>query len=84
MAGHHFISYSSVDAQDFVFQLHDVLLAGPLSIPVWLDKRRLRPGDDWDKQIVEAIRTCDSLLFVMTHDSVRRWVSLQTGMDARP
>ena len=70
MSNYHFISYSSVDAIDFVFQLYDSLLAGPPSIPVWLDKRELHAGQDWDKQIVEAIRICDSMMFVMTHDSV--------------
>ena len=70
MSNNHFISYSSVDALDFAFQLYDSLLAGPPSIPVWLDKRELHAGQDWDEQIVEAIRICDSMMFVMTHDSV--------------
>jgi hypothetical protein len=62
--GYHFISYSRVDAKDFAVRLADALGAA------WLDKRRLKPGLDWDEQIDEAIKTCDSLLFVMTRDSV--------------
>src|SRR5262245_32649265 len=48
----------------------DALQAGLPPIPVWLDKRDLIPGEDWDSQVAQAIRTCDSLLFVMTRDSV--------------
>ena len=70
MAHHHFISYSPSDGQDFAIQLCDALAAGPPSYTVWLDKRQLRPGSAWDEQIVEAIRTAESLLFVMTRDSV--------------
>jgi len=70
VTNHQFISYSSVDAEDFVIRLYNELKAGPPSIPVWLDKRDIKPGQDWDKQIAEAIRTCDNLIFVMTHDSV--------------
>jgi tetratricopeptide (TPR) repeat protein len=70
MTNHHFISYSSVDALESSLQLADALEAGPPPIPVWLDKRELQPGQEWDEQIVEAIRICDSFLFVMTRDSV--------------
>ena len=70
MNRHHFISYSPSDGQAFAIRLCDTLTAGPPSYAVWLDKRQLRPGDDWDKQIFEAIRTAESLLFVMTQDSV--------------
>ena len=70
MADHFFISYSTVDGGDFALRLADDLDAGPPPIPAWLDKRKLRPGEDWDEQIVEAIRTCKGLLFVMSLDSV--------------
>jgi tetratricopeptide (TPR) repeat protein len=70
MAHHHFISYSPSDGQDFAIRLCDALAVGPPSYSVWLDKRQLRPGSAWDEQIVEAIRTAESLLFVMTRDSV--------------
>ncbi len=69
MINHHFISYPKV-AKDFAIKLSDALQAGPPSFPVWLDERNLQPGRDWDEQIADAIRTCDSLLFVMTKDSV--------------
>jgi tetratricopeptide (TPR) repeat protein len=70
MNRHHFISYSSADAQDFALRLCDELAQGPPTIQVWLDKRELVAGSDWDDQIVEAIRDCASVIFVMTRDSV--------------
>ena len=71
MAGHHFISYSRLpEAETFAFRLYNALQAGPPPHAVWLDQRDLSPGTDWDEQIVEALRTCNSLLFVMTRDSV--------------
>src|SRR5215208_6860058 len=70
MGGHHFISYSSFDAGDFAVKLCDKLQAGPPKFSAWLDRREIKPGQDWDTQIVEAIRTCESLIFVMTPDSV--------------
>jgi len=68
--GHHFISYSTVDGQDFALRLSNALEAGPPHIPTWVDQRKLQGGPDWDRQIVEAIRDCDSLIFIMTRDSV--------------
>lgn len=52
-------------------KLADELAAGPPAIPVWLDKRSLRPGEDWDEQVQEAIRICKGMVFVMSVDSVR-------------
>jgi hypothetical protein len=70
MADHFFVSYSAVDAGNFALRLADELGARPPPIPAWVDKRRIRPGEDWDEQIVDAIRTCKGLLFVMSLDSV--------------
>jgi tetratricopeptide (TPR) repeat protein len=67
----HFLSYSSVDGQDFALRLGNALQAGPPEIPVWFDRRKLQAGLDWDEQLVEAIRACETFLFVMTRDSVK-------------
>ncbi|HYO49577.1 MAG TPA: TIR domain-containing protein, partial [Chloroflexia bacterium] len=66
---HNFISYSDL-ATDFALRLADALEAGPPPLHVWIDKRHLKAGRDWDTQIAEAISTCNALLFVMTADSV--------------
>jgi tetratricopeptide (TPR) repeat protein len=70
MMNHFFISYSTADALDFALKLCDELKAGPPEIAAWLDKRELKPGTDWDDQVVEAVRTCAGLVFVMSRDSV--------------
>lgn len=75
MAGHHFISYSAADASEAARRIADALEGGEPAIPVWLDKlekerQRLRPGELWPEEIAEALRTCASLVFVMTPDSV--------------
>jgi tetratricopeptide (TPR) repeat protein len=69
MTERHFVSYSTEGA-DFAFKLGDALTAGSPSFKVYLDKRELRAGRPWEAQLDEAIRTCASLLFVMTPDSV--------------
>ncbi len=71
MSDFFFISYSRQDGKDFAMKLELDLAAGPPPIPIWLDVRKLRPGEDWDEQLVEAIRTCRGMIFVMSVDSVR-------------
>jgi tetratricopeptide (TPR) repeat protein len=71
VGSHYFVSYSRVDSEEFARRLTDKLIGGPPSYPVWLDVRDLQPGGDWDKQIRDAIRECQGLLFLMTQDSVR-------------
>jgi len=66
----YFICYSRRDAEDIALTLADQLAAGPPSIPVWLDRRSLRPGIDWDEQIASALRECAGVLYLMTRDSV--------------
>ncbi len=70
MAEHYFISYSSADGKDFCAQLASGLKSALPPIKPWIDKEQLRPGIDWDEQLVEAIRDCKGLLFIMTRDSV--------------
>ena len=71
MPNQHFISYSATDAENFALRLADDLRAGPPSFPVWIFRRELHAAaGDWDTQIREAIRDCDSLIFVMSRDSV--------------
>lgn len=66
----YFICYSRRDGEDIVLTLADQLAAGPPSIRVWLDRRNIQPGIDWDEQIVGALRECAGVLYVMTKDSV--------------
>lgn len=67
-----FISYSRKDT-DFVRKLAgDLEKAG---YDVWWDITDLRGGDDWVRQIPEAIRTSQYILVVLTPDSTEsEWV----------
>lgn len=69
--GHYFVSYSRLDAQDFAVELADRLQAEEPGYRLWVDVRDIRPGQDWDEQIAEAIQSCIGVLFVVTPDSVR-------------
>lgn len=68
MAEHVFISYARADGEDFATRLHDELEKS--NFLMWLDRRDIKPGENWDLAIDEAIRHCWALMFVMTPGSV--------------
>lgn len=67
---HHFVSYSSVDGKNFVDKLCNVLTHGEPHFEVWRDRKSRMGGMAWHGKVREAIKSCESLLFVVTRDSV--------------
>lgn len=59
----YFISYSAVEARPFAQQLCTDLEAGAPPFRAWFDRRDLRPGDDWDRQVADARRLTLTTLF---------------------
>jgi len=66
----YFICYSSQDGEEFALQLADQLAAGPPSISVWIDQRKLQAGVDRYTQVGKALTDCHGVLYLMTTDSV--------------
>jgi tetratricopeptide (TPR) repeat protein len=65
-----FICYSHRDGADIALKLNDQLMAGVPSIAVWLDQRKLQPGIDRYQQVLQALKDCQGVLYLVTNDSV--------------
>ena len=64
-----FLSYSSPDA-DAVFEFHDYLYSK--GYDVWFDKRRLKPGQNWDFEIKRALKAASIIVVFISNNSVDR------------
>lgn len=65
-----FVSYASEDA-GAARRIADALVTAGFG-DVWLDRRKLRAGDDWSDRIDEAIEHCDYFLPVLSRQADRR------------
>ena len=71
MPNHHFLSYSRIEANDIALRLGEDLANDVPPVRAWLDVQDIPAGVDWDEAIAEAIKACETLIFIMTPDSVR-------------
>lgn len=62
-----FVCYSRVE---FYFAEDLALALGRYGLEVWFDVHRLRPADDWDREIHEAVRTADCVVLVASRSAV--------------
>ncbi len=70
LANRHFLSYSTLDGSDIAMDLYWDLTCLYPSVPVWIDRRQIRPSVNWKKSIREAIEVTRSFILVMTPESV--------------
>ena len=63
-----FISYARSDGEEFANRLNQKIEAE--GIPCWLDKVKIRGGQDWWRQIKEALNVAEYLVLVMTPGAV--------------
>src|SRR5258708_23352251 len=62
-----FICYSRKDEEFAEKLVNDLITAG---FEVWLDKRNILPGANWGNSIQEGLDTADTLLLLVTPDSM--------------
>jgi hypothetical protein len=65
---HIFISYAHSDT-DAVDRLTGRL--SDASYDIWIDREDIRAGDQWRRQIVEAVKACDVFIITLSPNSVR-------------
>lgn len=61
-----FISYSHNDLEAATRLADGLISAG---LPVWLDRRRLQPGSDWEQALTRAVKSRSSLFLSLISES---------------
>ena len=79
-----FVSYASQNTES-VRTIADTLLTLGFS-DVWLDRKKLKGGDDWSDRIVEAIQKCDFFMPILSIEADNRregvfWDEWQTAIE---
>ena len=62
-----FVCYSRIDSE-FALKLAEDLRAKGVSI--WMDQLDISPGDRWDRVTEEALKTCQSILLILSPEAV--------------
>lgn len=65
-----FTSYSRRD-EDFVLQLVQDLQTKLIdnNVSLWIDQLQIRPGDEWDKMVEDALETSDAMMLILSPNS---------------
>jgi two-component system, NarL family, response regulator LiaR len=78
MMSYIFISYSTKDSE-YAYRLANKL--NEQGYDVWIDKNRLRNGDEWWEMIVKAIAGCAVFVVVMSSDAKQsKWVQREVAL----
>lgn len=62
-----FLSYANPD-RERVLQVRDALEANGIS--TWMDGKRLRPGEFWELEIMQALNAASAILLFISHSSI--------------
>ena len=63
-----FLSYSLADVR-VAGEVIDLLREGVSDLEVWTPDMFVKPGDDWSRNIREALHDCDAVVFLVTRHS---------------
>ncbi len=65
-----FISYAREDSASAERLYHD--LSSIPNVTPWLDSKKLLPGDRWKMEVMEALKTCDLFVILLSMKSVSK------------
>jgi hypothetical protein len=72
-----FLAYSNKDA-DWASRLYGALRAS--GVDAWFDRAEIRPGDEWQGALDEALRNSGTMVYILTPNSVADpWTLFELG-----